>query len=358
MDTLSRVKKYEDLRKQIEDNSLGSETLPQEKLQDYAQRLNEIDPSIFKKVNITEEEPYTPERERKVTKDYEQEQPMGEFRNEYLDDFINEVREYNIKKGNRESEDTQIDILNQLNAVSRAKRSDYIQSIEDDVKPTPEVSTTASLNREEIAAQVKSLLEEEPLIEPEPMEPMLSSFIKEEVVEPVAPMTTQRVPKEVEAVKQMATPVQPMPASTYQSMESTSEMQRLMEQAATDTLQVQMPQASKVDPVNATQAIPVQAVPQEKRHPFINRKAKPTTVPTRVEQEEAIREQKLHQKLVEETQQLRVQLNEYEDDLNDLSEGVEKTNKMLNVILGCLILALLVIIGIIIYWIVQAGGLV
>ena len=95
---------------------------------------------------------------------------------------------------------------------------------------------------------------------------------------------------------------------------------------------------------------------QEKRS--VSNKPKPKTVATKELQAEVEREQRLHQKLVEETQQLRVQLNEYEDDLNDLSEGVEKTNKMLNVILGCLILALLVIIGIIIYWVIQAGGLV
>ena len=95
---------------------------------------------------------------------------------------------------------------------------------------------------------------------------------------------------------------------------------------------------------------------QEKRS--ASHKPKPKPVATKELQAEVEREQRLHQKLVEETQQLRVQLNEYEDDLNDLSEGVEKTNKMLNVILGCLILALLVIIGIIIYWVIQAGGLV
>lgn len=346
MDTLSRVKKYEDLRKQIEDNSLGAETLPQEKLQDYAQRLNEIDPSIFKKVNISDEEPYRPERERDVRVRVEQESTVGEFRNEYLDDFINEVREYNIKKGNRESEDTQIDILNQLNAVSRAKRSDYVQSIEDEVKTTPEVNATASLNREEIAAQVKSLLEEEPQNDMPVHEPIVSSFIREET--PVEPIVSQ--PIKTEPIKEAVTPVY----TESKSIEHTSEMQRFMDQAATDTLQVQMPKVTQPKTTLESELPPV----QEKRHPFVNRKPKPTPVPTKEEQAEVMREQKLHQKLVEETQQLRVQLNEYEDDLNDLSEGVEKTNKMLNVILGCLILALLVIIGIIVYWIVQAGGLV
>ncbi len=45
------------------------------------------------------------------------------FTNEYLDDFIKEVRAYNIRKGNRETDNTQADILYQLNAANRAKKN-------------------------------------------------------------------------------------------------------------------------------------------------------------------------------------------------------------------------------------------
>ncbi len=325
METLSRVKRYEDLRKQIEDDSIGTDTPPEEKLQSYAKRLNEIDPSIFKKVTITEEEPNTPQRERVETSIYDDnDSTMQEFRNEYLDDFINEVREYNIKKGNRESENTQIDILNRLNAVSRAKRSDYIQNIEDEVKEVKQEEAVIQ-NREDIAAQVKSLLEEEAL-QPEPLiqrtdtkkadesKPAEATF---EVVKPTD-VTPQELKKESPA-KQPKTKMTP-----------------------------------SAQPVNVNQS----AAEKKEKQSVMQNKPKPKPVAAKELQAEVEREQKLHQKLVEETQQLRVQLNEYEDDLNDLSEGVEKTNKMLNVILGCLILALLVIIGIIIYWVIQAGGLV
>lgn len=325
METLSRVKRYEDLRKQIEDDSIGTDTPPEEKLQSYAKRLNEIDPSIFKKVTITEEEPNTPQRERIDTSIYDDnDSTMQEFRNEYLDDFINEVREYNIKKGNRESENTQIDILNRLNAVSRAKRSDYIQNIEDEVKEVKQAET-AIQNREDIAAQVKSLLEEEAL-QPEPSAQSTETKQADET-------------KPVEATVEVAKPAE------------------VISQDVKKELKTKHPKAKPTpaaQPVIANQSA---AVKKEKQ-PVIQNKPKPKPVAAKELQAEVEREQKLHQKLVEETQQLRVQLNEYEDDLNDLSEGVEKTNKMLNVILGCLILALLVIIGIIIYWVIQAGGLV
>ncbi len=328
METLSRVKRYEDLRKQIEDESIGTDTPPQEKLQDYAQRLNEIDPSIFRKVKIAEEEPRTPERERIIIEEEteERESAVGEFRNEYLDDFINEVREYNIKKGNRDNEDTQIDILNRLNSVSRAKRSDYVQNIVEEVsEPVTETSTT--LDREEIAEQVKSLLNEE-----------TDQIVKVNHNEPI----NQRQSSTGEA-NSVARSV-----SERTKIENTNRMKQIQRESEAETLNV----------TDTIHNVDLREENGERHHPFVSRKNKPTVIATKEEQEEAERERKLHQTLVEETEQLRVQLNEYEDDLNDLSEGVEKTNKMLNVILGCLILALLVIIGIIVYWIVQAGGLV
>lgn len=325
METLSRVKRYEDLRKQIEDDSIGTDTPPEEKLQSYAKRLNEIDPSIFKKVTITEEEPNTPQRERIESSIYEDnDTTMQEFRNEYLDDFINEVREYNIKKGNRESENTQIDILNRLNAVSRAKRTDYIQNIEEEISE-PKQNEAEIKNRDEIAAQVKSLLEEEPAL---PQAPAAAEVI-----------TSEAKPSDKAAVEVSKT----QPQKVFNDQTKEIKPKTVKEKAA-----------PVIENVNTNAAVTEK---QEKQN-TAPRKQKPKPVAAKELQAEVEREQRLHQKLVEETQQLRVQLNEYEDDLNDLSEGVEKTNKMLNVILGCLILALLVIIGIIIYWVIQAGGLI
>ena len=59
---------------------------------------------------------------------------------------------------------------------------------------------------------------------------------------------------------------------------------------------------------------------------------------------------------MEETKRLKKSLATYEAELNDLSSGVEKNNRLLNISLGVLIVALLVIIGFIVYTIYQAGG--
>lgn len=339
MEKLSRVKKYEDLRKQIEDHSIGSDVVPEEQLQNYAQRLNDLDPSIFKKVNILDEEVYTPERERKNTEyNSQNENTIADFRNEYLDDFINEVREYNIKKGNRENENTQIDILNQLQASTRPKRSTYVESIQEE-----ESQNSGQMSKEEIVAQVQNFLLEED--DQQTIEPV-------EVVEPIYTKPVEETVKKEQEIPHLviepytqtqSIPVQkPIPAA--QDVEKTQYI---------DTAEIAR-QSEKM-----TNAPRVKEPEYEVPRPFSGRKTRASVVPTKDEQIEIEREKQLQQKLVEETQQLRVQLNEYEEDLNDLSEGVEKTNKMLNVILGCLILALLVIIGIIIYWVVgKAGGIV
>lgn len=344
METLSRVKKYEELRKQIEDNTIEIEENPQKKLQDYAHRMNDIDPSIFKKVKISDEEPYIPERERKVSSSYDSlEDTTSEFRNEYLDDFINEVREYNIRKGNRENENTQIDILNQLQAVSPSRRSNYVEIIQDD----EDMMDTTSLSKEEIAAQVQSLLADDKQIVLDDDMQMESEadiraslfarkqFIREGdeeqgVVEPF--VDDHAIMKD-----KIAQPV---------DEEDNGETKLLQKPAFAGMAEAVKP---LMDPVEPKQSAAVET-------PVIEKVIKNRHKEIEEDPKEIEREEKLQQKLVEETQQLRVQLNEYEDDLNDLSEGVEKTNKLLNVILGCLILALLVIIGIIVYWIMQAGG--
>lgn len=326
METLSRVKKYEELRKQIENDTVVVGNVTQEETQGEQHKGNEIDPSIFKKITVTqEEEPYVPERERTIQQAETSEDTKEEFRNEYLDDFINEVREYNIRKGNRECEDTQIDILNQLQAISRPKRSDFIQPIEDrESKPA---------GNSEIAAQVMNLIkeeEEDPLVE----ELMRNRFVKES--------QTEEIQFHEDDLNLHSTLEQKEETVLTPKKETALSQSNKDTQAGDQTLLVDLPGSIR----------------QERSRTVKDNQESNTKIKSmKTDAEEAAREEKLHQKLVEETQQLRVQLNEYEDDLNDLSEGVEKTNKLLNVILGFLILALLVIIGIIVYWIMQAGGM-
>lgn len=288
MEKLSRVKKYEDLRKNIESQS-GNE-VASNKLTSYANRLNDIDPVIFKKMEISDDDTYKPERERRDSYFKEEiESPISNFKNEYLDDFINEVREYNIRKGTREDMDTQIDILHQLHNVKREKRAHYVEEIQED--------DTSTLSQSEIAMQIHNLLREED--EEESSRAVIDNIRPFSIGEPA-------VVKKKEVLEDIITP-----------------------NAIADDIEI---------------------VEEE---PVVNQTVALHTIRNPSEYED---EAKLHHKFVEETQQLRVQMSEYEGELTDLNEGLDKTNKTLNVILSLLILSLIVIIGLIVFYLFKNGG--
>lgn len=268
MEKLSRVKKYAELRKSIETDNNIDKTLHTEEngALEQEETLKKFDSSIFKKVDIKEDGEYTPVREKKE-EPLEQPPVDDTFTNEYLDDFISEVKEYNIRKGTRENEDTEIDILSQLQNVSR-KRSQYVEQIKDP-QPAQKLEETNTISRDDIAKQVQELLKEEKL-EPVNDDPIVTKAAE---------------PKESTQVYEKITRPQPV-----------------MEAAE---------------------------------------------VPT----------DSMHAQLVEETQQLRVQLNEYEGELTDLNDGLDKTNRILNIILCTLIFVLIAVIGVVIYWLVKEGGL-
>lgn len=69
-------------------------------------------------------------------------------------------------------------------------------------------------------------------------------------------------------------------------------------------------------------------------------------------------EKELREKLMSETVQLRAQMDDYEDELNDMNDSVSYTNRLLNFILVLLILALLVVLGIVVYWILLQKGII
>lgn len=293
MEKMSRVKKYAELRKSIEtDNNIDMQIQAKD-AEDQEKTLEKFDSSIFKKVDIQSNEEYTPAREKKEDTSLEQSLVDDTFTNEYLDDFIKEVRAYNIRKGNREMDNTQADILYQLNAANRAKRTHYIQQIEDTKEDAAEEERKTVLTQDQIALQVQNLLREE----------------NNEIDD------TEDTKEEVEKIVE----------------ETLSEAEKIVEES---------------NDVENTKILPIQKEAET---------AKKVIQPAVLDEEEPTGE--MHKKLLEETQQLRVQMDEYEDELTELSDGVQKTNKLLNVLLCFLILVLLIIIGGIIYTIWKAGGI-
>ena len=60
--------------------------------------------------------------------------------------------------------------------------------------------------------------------------------------------------------------------------------------------------------------------------------------------------------VLEETQKLRVQLNDYEKELIDMNESVMSSHRVLNIVVFILVLVLIVMLGFAIYWVLYSKG--
>lgn len=236
MEKLSRVKKYENLRKQI-DLSIDSET--------ESQNSNRVDPVIFKKIELTNE---SPKRERELSIKNENEDT---FVNEYMDDLIRDIKQYNRQKGLVHSDITEVDILNQLKNPT-PKREDYVKTIEEEPKIN---ESSISQSKKEIAMQIQELLNDNH------DNGMNVSIIN--------------------------------PDDTHQDNEVEND------------------------------------------------------------QKENLRE---IERLNEQTQKMKIKMEKHEEEMNELSEGIDKTNRLLNILLIFLIIALLLVIGFTIFVIMKNSG--
>lgn len=319
MEKISRVKKYEDLRKSIETENVVNEPVDDSLEKEQQDVLHKFDSSVFKKVEIKQQDSYVPEREKINIEKNETAVEEDTFTNEYLDDFIREVREYNISKGTRESEDTQVDILAQLNSTNRAKRTQYVEHIQDEDSAQLTKNNRSVLSKESIAFEVKNLLTED--CEEVWSEELQSSDLDNDVY-----------------------------ATTEMIMEH-DDIEPIMEFAKQTAIIEEKPIIIEDKPIITDERPTIKKV----INPIYDMDG--TDLYETVDQMNIpAKEVSSHQSLAEETQQLRVQMDEYEDELTDLSDGVEKNNKLLNFVLCFLILVLLVIIGFIGFYIWKGGG--
>lgn len=145
----SRMKKYENYRNQIQ---MGNEdSLASNDLKDFSERLSRIDATIAKDVNGSmmnhtakptrvrhyeqpSQEYATPVVNTPIASNVvEQPLPQNqdakntEFKNEYLDEFLDEVKKYNVDNGYANTEDTQLNIFSQLKG-EQPKKTNVIES--------------------------------------------------------------------------------------------------------------------------------------------------------------------------------------------------------------------------------------
>lgn len=160
----SRVEKNKELHKKI--NQTIDENVNSEALSHYANRLNEIDDQFERMDTPSRTEP---KRAKESTTDLD---IFDTFENEYLKDFLDEVKAYNVEKGYRSSQDTNENILEELNLMDKQidpvveteenvfweeYQHDFIDPTEDDL----------SLSKEKDVRLDSELEVEEPIFEEE-----------------------------------------------------------------------------------------------------------------------------------------------------------------------------------------------
>ena len=312
MATLSRTKKYQDLRNRLQHDT-NADALSTNDLSRFQKRLNEIDSQNFSYTENASSDSHNAEHARNLNTQQQTQQLLRRhkqtqdkdpfanvsfsanenndvtFDNDYLDQYIREVKQYNIDQGNAASENTSLNILKQIERNNSATPK----------KPYPSSNShTADI-------------------------PFLSSQSS----------SSNRYSQDVKQSSSSQEDTQPTQAMSKEDI--MQEVQNL---------------------VNGTSSSYTQPQPEEPSSPFVNDYESKNdsfmstdTFNRRLEADRTTRQQ-----LLNETTQMRAQLDDYEDNLSEVSDKMRQTNRILNIVLVILIIALAMIVGVVIYWIITS----
>ena len=235
-----------------------------------------------------------------------------------IDSILSDLKEYNIEKGIRNVEDTQINIISELN------KEELLTSSKSDEKPEPaEETVTASVKPEK-----KSLFQ--------------SFFgVSDEEIDNYEE-DDDDLDADVKTVKESAEKYseEEIEQTNNSIMKAIADMKPIEDG---ELLYDETPTAEI--PVQREYAQPLTRKQEDQEH--INKLTK------QIEKERAAREE-----MFERTQQLKLQVSEYENDLNEVSNNMSRTNRILNVILTLLIIALFVILFIMGFFFAKERGLI
>ncbi|MEE8807321.1 MAG: hypothetical protein SOI44_02750 [Lactimicrobium sp.] len=315
MAKLSRTEKYKDLRESLQ-NDVGQDIATKD-LHRFQDRLNQIDSNNFAPpsdvpdtandhdpIHVRRAAYQSPRADESSVQrqpdpqdslnfehdDAQDEEPA--FANDYLDRYINEVKQYNIAQGNAVSENTEVNILDRLKKEQPEPAPD---------RPYRERETSRNARR---TTQVPFINQN---VTP-------NAYRAEDDDTPSAPDNARDIASTVRGLVDDDTPSPKQPART----KAASYQQQ--EQVNTDE---------------------VPDLDQDGHHVMstgeFNR---------RMELERTTRQQ-----LLNETTQMRAQLDDYEDNLSEVSDKMRHTNQILNIVLVVLIIALIIVLLIVIYWI-------
>ncbi len=322
----SRTAKYQDLRNHLQnDNEAG---INNNDLRSYESRLHRIDSNNF---NLSQDNPVTaddhdPLHSRRQYSANEEVQPVtrtevktetpsisqqmdaftqnpsnpilhgnenytSAFNNEYMDEYIKEVKQYNVDHGNSASTSTDLNILKALHDTSSYARPSkpYADPVKTETK-----NNTANIPFFSNANTINN------------------DFIGEEPVSDTRTMTKEDIASEVQNL---------LRGNTFNTED-------------TDT----QPVISQSEPTRTTQVHNIRSSERSSDY-------------SRYDDDRTARQQ-----LLNETTQMRAQLDDYEDNLSEVSDKMRHTNRVLNVVLVILIVALTLVLALVVYWVLRSRG--
>ena len=324
MPKYSRTKRYEDLRRRMQ--SEGDKDLSRSD-------LSEVNAHLAKDVQSPmneSEKTYDPIHVRRysaasVKADPDPSPQAGfnssilrgserseDFDNEYVREFLKEAKQYNVDHGNAYTTNTDLNLLRILKegqperkAVQTPKVSPSPASAPAPSRPYPDPVTDHTGNEDTYGStSVSDFLDS------------LDSDESDEAVQETQSMTREDIAAEVQNMIRNAQ--QPQPSASQPTPVSAASTAAA--NASTGKILSNTTMNSIADAVN--------------------------------DSSDTTRRQ-----LLQETTQMRAQLDDYQDNLSEVSDKMKRTNQILNVVLIVLIIALSVVLVVVVYWVLQSRGI-
>ncbi len=385
MAELSRIKKYKDLRESIAQDLDSNDVTTTKELSRFQKRLNQIDANNFHRSGdytesasegihrrvsapITKVEPVKPVISEPVTA-FEHEEPaptladfeagafttvndLAGYDNDYLDQYIREVKQYNIEQGNSSLENTSMDILRKIKGDTAASKK--IQEARKTPVKKPYSNSTGTTDIPFMSSNKQRTSQPARPVVPSQQDNLFDvpytgdnnhindpmSLTKEDIMAEVKNLMNEKRSNPQNSLPEIPTftpRVSHMDSRDYMSQNTTSfpplDNTAQFGDAFADLMNPQEPRNEAA--VNQH---------NDSDDAF-------AMFPKKTENYEST-----NQRLLNETTQMRIQLDNYEANLTDVNEKMQYTNHVLNIVVVVLILLLLILLLLAIYGIVMNSG--
>lgn len=333
MSKYSRTRKYEDLRNRLENEVEGD--LQTNDLAHFEKRLNNINSRNFDApLSSSQDAVHDPIHSRRnsgfetkevsgadlhresniepayvqTSRENNENYNTSAFKNDYLNEYINEVKRYNIDQGNAFSQNTDVNILRSLRGDTPSKPE----------KPYPN----------------------------EPVEDLIAATLIKDA------NTVQNMKKQDPLY------VEPVVEESHDPIEETADIPFFNSNRSDDLFNDFMGLDEEIDqePADIRTKDDIAAEVQS----LIAGKPLDDSDPSSLlddDDYDATNDRTTNQRLLNETTQMRAQLDDYEDNLIEVNDKMNHQNKVMNSVLIVLIIALAIVLGVVIYWVVKSKGI-